>query len=99
MARLDRINLSTRPFYNDRAVHALLALAAAAVLAVSAFNLWEVYVLSGRHAELQGRIAQAHASAMRGVAATPAWHRCPCARGAEPGHTTSRGCRQPDAGA
>jgi Tfp pilus assembly protein PilN len=59
MARIDRINLSTRPFYNERAVHAVLALAAALVLAVSAFNLWQVYGLSGRHAELQGRIAQA----------------------------------------
>ena len=61
MARIDRINLSTRPFYNERAVHAVLALAAALVLAVSAFNLWQVYGLSGRHAELQGRISQAEA--------------------------------------
>ncbi len=59
MARMDRINLSTRPFYNDRAVHALLAFAAVAVLAISAFNLRQVYGLSGRHAELQGRISQA----------------------------------------
>jgi Tfp pilus assembly protein PilN len=59
MARTDRINLSTRPFYNDRAVHALLALAGAIVVAVSAYNLWQVYGLSGRHAELQRRIAQA----------------------------------------
>jgi Tfp pilus assembly protein PilN len=59
VASVDRINLSTRPFYNERAVHVLLALAAAAVVAVTAFNLWQVYVLSGRHAELRGRIAQA----------------------------------------
>jgi Tfp pilus assembly protein PilN len=59
MARIDRINLSTRPFYNDRGVHAVLALAGAVVLAVSAYNLWKVYELSGRHAALQGRIAQA----------------------------------------
>jgi Tfp pilus assembly protein PilN len=59
MARTARLNLSTRPFYNVRGVHALLALAAAVVLAVSAFNLQQVYVLSGRHAELQGRISQA----------------------------------------
>jgi Tfp pilus assembly protein PilN len=59
VARIERINLSTRPFYNDRAVHAVLGLAAALVLAVTAFNLWEVYVLSGRQAQLQGRISQA----------------------------------------
>ncbi len=61
MARADRINLSTRPFYNERAVHAALALLAALVVAVSAFNLWQVYGLSGRQAELQGRIAQSEA--------------------------------------
>jgi len=59
MAR--RINLSTRPFYNERAVHALLGLAGAVVLAVTAFNLWEVYALSGRQAEFQARISAAEA--------------------------------------
>jgi len=59
MARTDRINLSTRPFYNERGVQAVLSLAAAVVLAVTAYNLWQVYMLSGRHAELQGRITQA----------------------------------------
>ena len=59
MARTYRINLSTRPFYNERAVHAALALVAAVVLALSAFNLWQVYVLSGRHAEVQGRLSRA----------------------------------------
>ncbi|MCX6552332.1 MAG: hypothetical protein NTY02_15240 [Acidobacteria bacterium] len=54
-----RINLSTRPFYNERAVHVVLGLLTLVVLAVTAFNLWEVYVLSGRQAELQGRIAMA----------------------------------------
>jgi Tfp pilus assembly protein PilN len=58
---MGRINLSTRPFYNERAVHAALALAAALVLAVTAFNLWQVFVLSGRQAQLQDRIAQADA--------------------------------------
>jgi Tfp pilus assembly protein PilN len=57
MAR--RINLSTRPFYNERAVHLVLGVAGAVVLAVTAFNLWEVYTLSGRQAEFQGRIAMA----------------------------------------
>jgi Tfp pilus assembly protein PilN len=63
MARADRINLATRPFYNERAVNVVLTLAAATVLAVTAYNLWEVYGLSGRHAELQGRISQAEAKA------------------------------------
>ena len=59
MARIDRINLSTRPFYNERIVDAVLALAGAVVLALTAFNLWQVYVLSGRNAEVQGRLSQA----------------------------------------
>jgi Tfp pilus assembly protein PilN len=59
MARTDRINLSTRPFHNERGIHVVLALAAVFVLAISAYNLWQVYVLSGRHAELQVRLSQA----------------------------------------
>ena len=59
MARIHRINLSTRPFYNERAVRVTLGLGAVVVLAVSAYNLWQVYELSGRQAALQGRIAQA----------------------------------------
>lgn len=58
----DRINLSTRPFYNERVVHLSLALAVALVVVVSAFNLWQVYGLSGRQAELQGRISRAEAT-------------------------------------
>ena len=56
---MGRINLSTRPFYNERAVNAALAAAAAVVLAVTAFNLWQIFVLSGRSAQLQGRISLA----------------------------------------
>ncbi len=59
-----RTNLSTRPFYNERLVHVSLALLAAIVLAVSAFNLWQVFVLSGRQASAQGRMAQ-HAEKAR----------------------------------
>lgn len=61
MARTERINLSTRPFYNDRGVHAALALAAAAVLAFSGYNLWQVYMLSGRNAAVQARLSRAEA--------------------------------------
>lgn len=71
MARTERINLATRPFYNERGVQVVLALVAAVVLAVTAYNLWEVFVLSGRQAELQGRISQTEAKArdLRGRAA------------------------------
>ena len=72
MTRMDRINLSTRPFYNERAVLAVLSLAAVLVVAVSAFNLWQVYGLSGRQAELQRRISRAEATSrdLRDRAAT-----------------------------
>ena len=59
MARTGRLNLSTRPFYNDRVVQAVLGLAAVAVLGFTAFNLWEVYMLSGRQAEVQARLTRA----------------------------------------
>jgi Tfp pilus assembly protein PilN len=50
-------NLSTRPFYNERLVHALIAAVAAVVLAVTTFNLSQAFVLSGRQAQLQSRVA------------------------------------------
>lgn len=56
---MGHLNLSTRPFYNERAVNAALAAAAAVVLAVSALNLWGVYVLSGRRADLGARVLRA----------------------------------------
>ena len=37
-----RTNLSTRPFYNSRAVHVALGVLAAVVLGVTAFNVYEV---------------------------------------------------------
>ena len=54
-----RTNLSTRPFYNERAVHALLALAAAVVVALTAFNVFEIVVLSRRQSELSASAASA----------------------------------------
>ena len=62
---MERLNLSTRPFYNERALNAALALAATVVLAVTAFNLWQVYRLSGRQGELQARLSQAESQARR----------------------------------
>jgi len=58
-----RLNLSTRPFYNERALNAVLAVIAVLVLAVTAFNLWKVYGLSGRQAESQARITMAETKA------------------------------------
>ena len=54
-----RTNLSTRPFYNERAVHVCLVLSAILVVALTAFNLWEIYSLSGRDARVRTSIEQA----------------------------------------
>ena len=56
-----RTNLSTRPFYNERAVHVCLALSAILVVALTVFNLWEIYSLSGRDARVRTSIEQADA--------------------------------------
>jgi Tfp pilus assembly protein PilN len=50
-----RTNLSTRPFYNERAVHAVLALAAILVVALTVFNASRVVSLSRRQTELSAR--------------------------------------------
>src|SRR5204862_6663350 len=47
-----RTNLSTRPFYNERAVHALLTVAGLVVLVLTIFNLYEIVVLSREQSEL-----------------------------------------------
>ncbi|MCX6544486.1 MAG: hypothetical protein NTV05_08725 [Acidobacteria bacterium] len=67
-----RHNLSTRPFYNERAVHAVLGLVSLAVIAATAFNVWEYSALSERHARLQLelRVAGQAAEALRARAAT-----------------------------
>jgi hypothetical protein len=58
-----RTNLSTRPFYNERMVHVLLGAVAVALVAVSAFNLWQIYTLSGRDARVRAAIDQAESRA------------------------------------
>jgi hypothetical protein len=62
-----RVNVATRPFYNERGVHLLLALAGVALLAVTAFNASSLVRLSGREAELRARISkeEQRASALR----------------------------------
>ena len=47
-----RTNLSTRPFYNERAVHAALGIVAMGVILVTVFNVTRVIALSTRHTEL-----------------------------------------------
>src|SRR5437870_842381 len=47
-----RSNLSTRPFYNERAVHLLLVLAAVLALVFTVFNVTRVISLSGENTEL-----------------------------------------------
>lgn len=60
-----RTNLSTRPFYNERAVHLLLALVATIVLALTIWNLATVIRLSRHNTELSGRIGADRSEAER----------------------------------
>jgi Tfp pilus assembly protein PilN len=46
-----RTNLATRPFYNERAVHVWLAVAALLVAAITLFNVWGVLYYSRRDTE------------------------------------------------
>ena len=51
-----RTNLSTRPFYNERAVHALIGVAALIVGLLSAFTLFQMVTLSRQNTQLSSRI-------------------------------------------
>jgi len=53
-----RTNLSTRPFYNERAVHLALGAVAAVVLLLTLFNIVRIVTLSGRNTELGAQIRQ-----------------------------------------
>jgi Tfp pilus assembly protein PilN len=50
-----RANLSTRPFYNERAIHVLVAIAGLIVLAITAANISQIVSLSRRSTELSSR--------------------------------------------
>ncbi len=52
-------NLSTRPFYNERAVHIVLVTLAVLVLGVSALNAWAIVSLSGKDAAQNAQAALA----------------------------------------
>ena len=60
-----RANLSTRPFYNERAVHAVLALVALVVLALTVLNAFKVVELSKRSTELSTRVGRDRSEAER----------------------------------
>ena len=67
-----RSNLSTRPFYNERAVHLLLALAAVLMLAFTVFNVARIVSLSRENTDLvvragdeESRARQLRAAAQR----------------------------------
>jgi hypothetical protein len=60
-----RTNLSTRPFYNERAVHLLLALAGLVVVVVTAFNAIRIVSLSRQNTELSSLINRDHEEAAR----------------------------------
>ena len=65
-----RTNLSTRPFYNDRAVRLWLTLAAVVLLVVTAFNVSQILRYSTSNTELATQAAtdEARAAELRGRA-------------------------------
>jgi hypothetical protein len=60
-----RSNLSTRPFYNERVVHLLIALAGVIVLTITLLNIVKVIDLSRHNTELTTLIAHDRAEADR----------------------------------
>jgi Tfp pilus assembly protein PilN len=60
-----RTNLSTRPFYNERAVHFVIAVIAALVLALTLLNAQKLIRLSRHNTELSSRIASQRSEAER----------------------------------
>jgi Tfp pilus assembly protein PilN len=60
-----RTNLSTRPFYNERAVHAVLGIAALIVAVLTAFTLFQMVRLSSQNTQLSSRIGSDRGEADR----------------------------------
>jgi len=58
-----RTNLSTRPFYNERLVHVVLAVVAGLVVAVTLLNIVRLVQLSRQNTTLSARIREDRASA------------------------------------
>jgi hypothetical protein len=60
-----RTNLSTRPFYNERAVHLLLAIAAIVVAVLTAFNAIRIISLSRQNTDLSSLFSRDRVEAQR----------------------------------
>jgi Tfp pilus assembly protein PilN len=60
-----RANLSTRPFYNERAVQLLLVLAGVIVAALTIFNVSRILSLSNQNTDLSSRVSSDRAEAQR----------------------------------
>jgi hypothetical protein len=60
-----RTNLATRPFYNERAAHVAIGIAAVLVLAITAVNAIQVVRLSQHSTELSSRTGAERAEAER----------------------------------
>ena len=58
-----RTNLSTRPFYNDRAIHFAVGVAAVLIAALTVWNVISVVSLSRQNTELSTRVNQDRAEA------------------------------------
>jgi Tfp pilus assembly protein PilN len=58
-----KANLATRPFYNERAIHVLVAVAAAIVLVVTVLNVSRVVTLSRHSTELSSHTSADRAQA------------------------------------
>jgi hypothetical protein len=64
-----RTNLSTRPFYNTRAVQTLLGIVAVIVVALTVFNAVQLLRLSGSQRGERAATAEAEAARLRSAAA------------------------------
>jgi hypothetical protein len=60
-----RTNLATRPFYNERAAHAIILLVGLVALAFSLFNIYRLVSLSGRNTGLSAEIRENEQAAER----------------------------------
>ena len=58
-----RGNLSSRPFYNERLVSAIIVVVAVLAVGLAAFNGYKIYALSKQRSDLKARIARDHAEA------------------------------------
>jgi Tfp pilus assembly protein PilN len=60
-----RTNLATRPFYNERAAHVVIGIAAALMLGITALNVVRIVSLSRHNTELSARVNADRAEAER----------------------------------